>query len=86
MKKITFLVSIILLFAFQTINAQNDISPGKRQAIKDLISLMTKDNNAEELFKAMMSQMEEMHAKIIKAILDERTDLTQAERKNLEKL
>ncbi len=85
MKKITLLVAVIMLFAFQAVKAQNEISPEKRQAIKDLISLINKDNKSEDLFKAMMFQMEEMNVEIIKTILDERTDLTQAERKNLEK-
>lgn len=85
MKKITLLVAIIMLFAFQAVKAQNEISPEKRQAIKDLISLINKDNNSEDLFRAMMSQMEGMNVEIIKTILDERMDLTQAERKNLEK-
>lgn len=85
MKKITLLVAVIMLFAFQAVKAQNEIPPEKRQAIKDLISLISKDNKSEDLFKAMMFQMEEMNVEIIKTILDERTDLTQAERKNLEK-
>lgn len=85
MKKIAFLVSIILLFAFQTINAQNDILPEKQQAIKDLLLLINKDNNSEDMTKAMMAQMDLMHEEIVKAILDERTDLTASERKNVEK-
>lgn len=85
MKKITLLIAVVMLFAFQTIKAQNEISAEKRQAIKDLIALINKDNNSEELFRVLMTQMEESNAEIIKSILDERTDLTQAERKDLEK-
>ncbi|HMS43852.1 MAG TPA: DUF2059 domain-containing protein [Pyrinomonadaceae bacterium] len=85
MKKITLLIAVVMLFAFQTIKAQNEISAEKRQAIKDLIALINKDNNSEELFRVLMTQMEESNAEIIKTILDERTDLTQAERKDLEK-
>lgn len=85
MKKITLLVSLLLVFAFISVKAQTEISPEKQKAIKELSTIMSANNTAEDLAKAMSAQFNSMHAEIVKSIVERRTDLTQEERNSLEK-
>jgi uncharacterized protein len=85
MKKFTLSVSLILTFAFISVNAQTTISPEKQKAIQELSSLISADNAAEDLAKAIMSQLNKMQPEIVKSILDGRTDLTREEKEALEK-
>jgi uncharacterized protein len=85
MKKIMLLVSLMLVFAFSSANAQTEIAPEKAKAIKELNSLMSANNSAEDLAKAMMGQFDSIQTDIVKSLLDARTDLTLEERLAMEK-
>jgi hypothetical protein len=60
------------------------ISPEKQAAIKELVSIVNADDKSADLMNLFMTQMDSMREATIKMILDERTDLTAAERKAIE--
>jgi hypothetical protein len=83
-KKLTFL---FFLFAFASLvaaNAQTAVAPEKQAAIKELVAIVHADNKVEDLMRIFSAQMETTSKTIYKALLDERTDLTAAEKKSLE--
>ncbi len=83
-------IALSLLFAAFALaaqaNAQTAISTEKQTAIAELISLINTDNKAEDFVKIFSSQMDLMRDEIIKSVLDERTDLTAAEKTNVQEL
>ena len=64
-------------------SAATAISPEKQAAIKELIAIITTDNKVEDLVKLVASQMDSMRESTIDTMLDERADLSAAERKAL---
>lgn len=64
--------------------AQTTIAPEKQAAIKELIALINSENKATDLLTAITAQMETSRRETVKALLDDRKDLTAQERKSLE--
>ena len=64
-------------------NAQTEVSTEKETAIKELIALINVDNRAEDLVGLLSMQMDSLREATISAVLDDRTDLTAAEKKSL---
>lgn len=83
LKKITLTLFIVMFALIAQASAQTVVSPEKQAAIKELIGLINKDNKAEELVAVFEKQLSGTRGIIIDSILDERTDLTEAERKSL---
>jgi hypothetical protein len=83
-KKISFTL-FLLVFALvgQTL-AQETVSAEKQAAIKELMMLVNADNKAEDFVNIMSLQMEASRRATVTAMLDERPDLSAAERKALE--
>lgn len=79
------LISIILLIFGSSILAQTTDATEKQKALKELVGLINQNNKAEDFFRAMSVQFSLMNEEIVKATLSERTDLTSAEKKSLEK-
>jgi uncharacterized protein len=87
LKKIALTFSILMFALIAQTSAQTDgatqIAPEKQAAIKELIGLINSDNKAEQMLAAFETQVDEMQAATISSILDERKDLTEAERKTV---
>jgi uncharacterized protein len=83
LKKITLSLFLIIFGLIAQINAQTEISPEKQAAINELISLINADNKAEDMVAAISGQMDSIRESSINVVLDERTDLTVAEKKLL---
>lgn len=82
--KITFAVFLFAFALLSTANAQTNASNEKQEAIKELIALINADNNAKEFLDIMTAQMDSSRRATVTAMLEDRTDLTAAERKALE--
>lgn len=84
LKKIT-LTFLIVTFALvaQEVAAQTDAKADKQAAIKELIALINTDNKAEEMVGIFDRQMSGTRVAIVDSILNERTDLTEADKKAL---
>lgn len=81
------LLCLALLFAFSAQGfAQNEISPAKRAAIRELMALINAENKAEDVVRIMTSQLETTRDETIQKILDSRSDLTETDRKSLEEM
>lgn len=78
---LTFFLAAFALIA--QANAQNAISTEKQTAIAELVALINVDNKAEDLVRIMSMQMDSIREETIKSVLDERADLTAAEKKSL---
>lgn len=65
-------------------DAQTSVAPEKLTAIKELVALINADNKVEDLMTLVSQQMDASSRATFKALLDERTDLTAAERKAIE--
>ncbi|HEX8367547.1 MAG TPA: DUF2059 domain-containing protein [Pyrinomonadaceae bacterium] len=83
-KKLTFLLFVFTFAGLAQANAQTIVAPEKQAAIKELVAIIQADNKVEDLVQMMSAQMQVTSKTIFKALLDERTDLTAAERKSLE--
>jgi hypothetical protein len=83
-KKITFTLFLCAFALFTQVNAQTENGDQKQAAIKELITLINTDNKSADMANIISQQMELSRAGTIRAILDERTDLNEAERKALE--
>lgn len=84
LKKITltlFIVSFVLLV--QQASAQSAVSSEKQAVIQELIALVNADNNATQLVEIMDRQMSSTRAAVLESILNDRTDLSEAEKKSL---
>lgn len=62
-------------------SAQTAASSEKQAAIKELVFLVNGDNKAVEIMNVMVAQYQASQDATLKSILDERTDLTDDERK-----
>lgn len=83
LKNIT-LAFFIVAFAFVAqASAQNTISPEKQAAIKELIALINSENSAEEMVGVFDRQMRMTRMAVLDSLLNERTDLTEADKKTL---
>lgn len=85
-KKISFTL-FLLAFALvgQTL-AQDAAAAEKQVAVKELMTLINTGNKAEDFVNIISQQMEASRKAAVTTALDERTDLTAAERKALEEL
>jgi hypothetical protein len=83
-KKLTFTLFLFACALLAQANAQTAVAPEKKAAIKELVAIIQADNKAEDLVEIMSAQMQVTSRTIFRAMLDERTDLTLAERKSLE--
>jgi len=84
-KKIT-LTLFLCAFAFLTqIKAQTTIPDEKQAALKELIALINENHKAGDIVALLSRQMESSRVAAVKSMLDERGDLTAADRQALEK-
>jgi hypothetical protein len=75
----------MLAFAmFAKATAQTQTSNEKQAAIKELVFLINGDNKMEDLMNALTAQMQSAQDAMFKSLLDERTDLSAADKKELE--
>ena len=85
MKKLVTFAALLIIFAFNSINAQTEISPEKMKAIKELNQLVTQENKADDFAKAMSAQFSVLNEELIKISLAERKEIVPAEKVVLEK-
>jgi hypothetical protein len=83
-KKLTFLLFLFAFACLAQANAQTAAAPEKQAALKELVALVNSDNKAEELLNVMLAQIDASRDMTYKAVINERTDLTPAEKKALE--
>jgi len=83
LKKITLTLFIVALAFIAEANAQTAAAPEKQAAIKELIGLINADNKPDELVAVFEKQINSTRATVLDSILNERTDLTETERKSL---
>lgn len=83
-KKLTFTLFLFTVALLAQANAQNAIAPEKQAAIKEITTLMNADNQFAQLVEVFSTQMDETRILTVKAILNERTDLSAADKKQLE--
>jgi uncharacterized protein len=83
-KKLTFTLFLFACVFLAQANAQTDIAPEKQAAIKELVAIIQADNKVEDLVNIMSAQMQVTSKSVFKAMLDERSDLTPAEKRSLE--
>jgi hypothetical protein len=82
-KKLTLTLFLSAFVLLAQANAQNTVAPEKQAAIKEISTLMNADNQFEQLVDVFSAQMDETRRLTIKAIVDERTDLSAADKKQL---
>lgn len=83
-KKITLTIFLMAFAMLTQANAQTVVPSEKLTAIKELVALMNVDNNAKQFYDIMSAQMDATRNSTVTAMLDERKDLSAAERKTLE--
>jgi len=83
-KKLTFLLFLFTFALLAQANAQNAVAPEKQAAIKEIVALMNADNQIEQLVEVFSSQMDDTRRQTVKAVLNDRADLSPAEKKQLE--
>ncbi len=83
-KKLAFLLFLFAFVSLGAASAQTAVATEKQAAIKELIAIVNGDDKVEDLMRIFSAQMEVTSKTVYKALLDERTDLTAAERKSLE--
>jgi len=83
-KHITLAIFLCAFACLAQANAQTNVSNEKQALIKELVTLINGENNAKEFLDVMSAQMDSTRKATVTAILDERTDLTPAERQTLE--
>lgn len=84
---IKLMLTIFLLTGILSVSAsaQTTISAKKQSALRELVSLVNSDDKAaEEVVHSMNIRLQASRSAVIKSQLDERTDLTAAERQTLE--
>jgi len=84
LKKIALTLTIAIFACAAQVFAQTEIPAEKRAAIRELITLVNADNKTEDMMNMFLAQMDSMRDAIIKTVLDERADLTPAERRAFE--
>ena len=83
-KKLTFLFFVFAFVFLARANAQTAVAPEKQAAIKEIVALMNADNQIKQLIDVFSAQMDDTRRQTVKAMLNERTDLTATEKKQLE--
>jgi hypothetical protein len=83
-KKLTFLLFTFTFAFLAQVNAQTAISPEKQAAIKEIVRLMDSNNQIEQLLQVFSAQMDSTREQTVRAILDERIDISPAEKRQLE--
>ncbi len=83
LKKATLTTLIVVCAFIGQANAQTAVSPEKQAVIKELITLINVDNQAEEMVAVFDRQMSRTRAAVLDSILNERADLTEADKKIL---
>ncbi|HEX9960161.1 MAG TPA: hypothetical protein VGB00_04480, partial [Pyrinomonadaceae bacterium] len=83
-RKLTFSLFLFAFAFFAPANAQTAVAPDKQAALKELVALVNGDNKAEDILNIMLAQMDASRDMSVKAVINERTDLTPAEKKALE--
>jgi hypothetical protein len=69
---------------FASVSAQTQTPTEKQVAIKELVFLINGDNRMEDLMKVMTAQMQSAQEETVKSMLEARTDLNAADKKELE--
>lgn len=82
-KKLTILLFLFTFALLAQANAQDAIAPEKQAAIKEITTLMNSDNQFEQLIEVFSVQMDETRTLTVKAVLNERTDLSAADKKQM---
>ena len=83
-KKLTLTLFLSAFVLLAQANAQNAVAPEKQAAIKEITALMSANNQVEQLMQVFSTQMDDLRQQTVKAVLNERTDLTTAEKKQIE--
>ena len=86
LKKITLTIFMIAFALIAQATAQTGIVPEKQAAVKELVTLINADNQAETMVGLLTAQMDSMREPMIDAVLKERTDLSAAERQTVREL
>jgi uncharacterized protein len=77
------LVVIVLLALPVCAQAQQQISPAKRELIKSLIETMHAKENTKTLIDAIGQQLEAQHRQIVEQMIHEQPNLTERQRQSL---
>ena len=85
-RKISFTLFLLAFALIGQTLAQEAVSAEKQAAIKELTTLLNTGNKAEDFVNIISQQMEVSRKSAVTTALDERTDLTAAERKALEEV
>lgn len=83
-KKLTLTIFMLAFVMFASASAQTQTSTEKQAAIKELVFLINGDNKMEDLMNVMTAQMQSAQDEMFKSMLDARSDLTDADKKELE--
>lgn len=83
LKKLVPTIFMLTCAMLASVSAQTAVPTEKQAAVKELVALMTVDNNLEDMMKAMVPQMQAQQDAAMKASLDAQTDLTAAEKQAL---
>lgn len=75
----TFFIVTVALIA--QVKAQTEIAPEKKAAIKELTTLISVNNDVNQLVKILSAQSDIMEDRIVDSVLNDRTDLSEAEKK-----
>jgi hypothetical protein len=84
-KKYTFAIILSLGALLASANAQTPIAPEKLAALKELSALVSADNKVEDITKLFSAEMEGMRKQIVKSIIEAETEMSAAEKLELEK-
>jgi hypothetical protein len=83
-KKLTLTIFMLTCSLLAPASAQTGASSEKQTVLKEFVFLMNGDNKVEETMSALTAQAQASQEATAKSLLDERTDLTAAERQSLE--
>ena len=85
---LTFLMGWVMFIAQAVAQSetQTQISPEKTAAIKELVALLDVGNNAQAMAEAMDRQMSSVLTAVFESVINERPDLTEAEKKSLREI
>lgn len=84
LRKLTLTIFMLACALAMTASAQTDAAAEKQAAIKELVALINGDNKATDIVNIMTAQIRQTEDATVKAMLDERPDLTAAERRSIE--
>lgn len=84
-KKLALSIFMLTAVMFWSASAQTQASPEKQAAIKEFVQLINGDNKVEQMMNVMSAQLQMAKANLIKELLDEHTELTAAERAEIER-